>query len=741
MYNIIIHTTEDFSIINVADTKKSERFIMSPEKGSFINDFLNETLGNEQTNTLLKKVIEKNFFSIHSKRYKACASKIALADQVGYVFWIEENSNEEQLAKNYLKNIVYYSPGFMYLKDKNSYYLMCNENFAKAAGLNHPDEIIGKSDYDLAWGKTESDLFRRGDAEVLAGNAKVNFEEPQLQADGKTRIVLANKIPLYDEDNNIIGILGNYVDITDRKQMEQELQQAKQLAESANKAKSAFVANISHDVRNSLAGVNGISEIMMSMPEQRTEENARMINESGNILLNMMNKILDFVRAENPDFRVLHKDEQFSISAMVNDLIALYTPSAFSKKLALTLDISKDTPVFLMSKPHFIHKILVNLLGNALKFTDEGSVTVEVSISDINNETKDATLYLAVKDTGTGIPDDKKQAVFEWFERLTPAYQGIHEGTGMGLATVKQSIEALAGKIEILDNEPNGAIFACEIPVKVVDEITAEEHDNSYMSADAVADAKRLHNKANGKTETSYQSKVQGKKILLIEDVPMAAKGAIGLLEKIGMAVDWVDTGEKGLAAILTGVYDIIISDIGLPGMSGDEVARQARSAGAHLPIYALTGHSDRRETLLNAGFTDVLVKPLNLEQFSEMLSAHENIPPADTHKVIDLETGIAAEYDRMTIQEFLMMFIDTLPAEINQLKRAIAQKDMEKILNELHTMKGSACYAPVPEFNEVLKTVYQQLKQPDRENKLDEIFNPVFDAYDRLMVEAKKYL
>lgn len=158
-----------------------------------------------------------------------------------YVFIIEHNTSSISagfLADQYLENIIRFSPGFMYLKDKHSRYLMCNENFSKAAGLASPAEILGLTDYDLAWGDTEAELFRKSDAEALSGISKINFEEPQLQSDGQARIVLANKIPLYDNQKRLIGILGNYIDITDRKNMENDLLQAKIAAEAGERAKT-----------------------------------------------------------------------------------------------------------------------------------------------------------------------------------------------------------------------------------------------------------------------------------------------------------------------------------------------------------------------------------------------------------------------------------------------------------------------------------------------------------------------
>jgi len=235
-------------------------------------------------------------------------------------------------------------------------------------------------------------------------------------------------------------------------------------------------------------------------------------------------------------------------------------------------------------------------------------------------------------------------------------------------------------------------------------------------------------------------AKNKGKKVLLIEDVPVAVKGAILILEKVGFQVDSIDTGARGLMYILSGAYDIVILDIGLPDMSGIEVIKQVR-ATSQMPIYALTGNTDSEQSLLDVGFTGVLRKPLSLEKLLDVLDERKDdvVQKVDTNNVINLNTSTS--YDKATLTELLTMLSQSLPQDIQRLKRAVAEKNIAKVRDRLHAIRGSVCYAPVPELNAVVNDAYEKVKNSDCEDTLDNIFKPVFSASDRFLRECKKHL
>lgn len=654
------------------------------------------------------------------------------------------------------KYILANAPGYIYWKDTQSKYKWCNNNLAKFAGLRSPDEIKNKTDRDFSWAKEQAQAFIEEDKQVMNSRkpsiSEVEFLSPITN---KRTVLRTEKYPFVNNQNTVIGILAVASDITDIKMLEEALLQEKDKAESANKAKSAFIQNMSHDIRTPCSGIIGMSEGMMTVPEELTEENARMIFESGHSLLAMLNKVIDFVRVENPDFRKLQKDEQFSIPSMMNDLKTLYTASMHNRQLKFIVDIADDMPIYLISKPFLLNKILVNLIGNAIKFTDEGSITVSMVLIQENNM---PILKISVADTGIGIPEDKRETVFEWFERLTPSYQGIYQGTGLGLATVKEAVNTMNGKIYIEDNKPRGTVFICEIPVQIAEDVEMRESEEVYITADDTQETTQLQTNNNHKTPSSQPKEASpttmtekniGKNLLLIEDVAVAAKGATMMLENAGFSVDWADTGAKGLAMILTGKYDMVLSDIGLPDINGMDVVRQARAAYARVPIYALTGHANMdREMLLDIGFNDIMVKPFSLQKFNALLENREEKQKAaqthvSTEKIIDLKVGEDLGYDRETTIDLLRTFRDMVPESMRQLQQAIDKLDILEIRDVLHALRSGSCYAPVPELNHVLGLAHEKVKKLSdndvTKEKLDAIFSDSFASVNTFLEEMKK--
>jgi len=655
-----------------------------------------------------------------------------------------------------LREILSVMPGHVYWLDKNLKYLGCNLEQAKAAGLDSVNEIIGKTNKEMIWYKDAEELDKINQ-KVLETGQKYTQEEVNRREGQENKIFLTKKTVFKDEQGKTAGVLGISFDITDKKKLESELIKRneellllKEKAEAANKAKSTFIANISHDIRTPLSGIISVGDAMVASPEELTTGNVQDMLAAAHALLNMQNRILDFIRVESPDFRELQKEETFSIASVINDVIALYTPSANISKLKLKSNIADNIPEYIITKPTFIHKILVNLIGNAIKFTKEGYVAINVWYA---NETE-PMLYFSVSDTGEGIPDDKKDKVFEWFEKLTPSYKGTHHGTGLGLAMVRKAVDGLGGNITVSDNEDGGTVFTCELPIKIPEKTGHLQSTQTKFSANEeitdinnLIQAQQVEDVADSDIDSKQASEViAGKHLLLIEDSKIAGKGALMMLKKAGFSVDWVETGESGIAQILTGKHDIVIADIGLPDMNGDKVVLEARKAGASMPIYALTGHAAvDREELLDVGFTDVMVKPLNLKLFLKLMLGHgqqQEKVAINKDAVIDLSLANDIGLDRESAKEMLEIFIETLDSDKQELKQGIAMKNVKKLRDTLHKLRGGATYACVPKLSAVMKQVHEDLKEKAMSNKpidFDEHFRPLFLAMDELKQAYQK--
>jgi two-component system aerobic respiration control sensor histidine kinase ArcB len=362
--------------------------------------------------------------------------------------------------QTYLDNILEQIPGFLYWKDLNSVYLGCNAYFAKVAGLDSPAEIIGKTDYDLAWNKTEAELFIKGDHETIANRGKINFEEPQHMANGKVATVLASKVPLYDHESNIIGILGIYTDITERKQAEKELAIAKLEAEASDEAKTDFLTTISHELRTPLSGIVSVADLLkISELNPQQNELVDILYKSSKLLLRLVDDLLDFSKLELGKLDLL--PNFFSLKQIAHDVIFSLQLKAKEKNIALDFIYDAQLPSFIYADPYRIKQIIINLINNALKFTHHGYI--KLIISQLTRTEKDVFLQLEVIDSGIGISKQNQAKIFERFYQIENTNRGRYRGAGLGLSIVKQLIVQMGGSIEVKSELGKGTTFICKL--------------------------------------------------------------------------------------------------------------------------------------------------------------------------------------------------------------------------------------------------------------------------------------
>jgi len=281
---------------------------------------------------------------------------------------------------------------------------------------------------------------------------------------GEKVVQLSRKKPLLDKNGNIIGVIGNTVDITYLKEMENELRNQKDKAEAANKAKTEFLENMRHDIRTPLGGIVGFLDLLKDEKNgEKIREHTHILAEAGHELLRFLNAILESVNVGSGEIPFLKK--KFNLKTIFENVVKLQQPKANEKKLKLNINFDKNIPQYLISDPIRIYRILLELVVNALKFTDHGYINVNAKLAKKNE--RDIVLKIEVEDTGSGIPIENQQEIFLRFKRLTPSYEGIYKGTGLGLSLVKQFIDDLGGEIYHEKNSENiGAKFVCIIPAK-----------------------------------------------------------------------------------------------------------------------------------------------------------------------------------------------------------------------------------------------------------------------------------
>ena len=438
--------------------------------------------------------------------------------------------SQAHITEVFLKNITASLPQFLFWKDVNSIYLGCNQNYARLVGLRSPEEIVGKTDEDLHFhpsGHT-ADIFVRGDQDTLSGHPITNQQEILALPNGQQIVALVSKLPIVDEDNQILGIVGYFSDITELKEKEQALQQAKQQADAANQTKSQFIANMSHDIRTPLTGLLGMAEILAERLQAKEDQTAiQDMLSAGRLLLNLLNEIIEFSKLENSTLPVY--ELRFNLPELIQNITTLIKPTADHKHLPFQVQFDEHIPSELIGDAKRLRRILLNLLDNAIRFTHQGSVTLTVKLAQ--HKRQQVIIQFIVQDTGIGIPGDKQKIIFTRFSRLHPSYQGIYPGSGLGLALVKRFMNDLEGEIELISQENKGSTFICTIPFKAALLSKQKNADTFKLISPQIAEDRTI-------------------KILVVEDNSLVQRVLKHQLEALQCSVDTADNAAQAFQKV-----------------------------------------------------------------------------------------------------------------------------------------------------------------------------------------------
>lgn len=507
---------------------------------------------------------------------------------------------------NFLEKILHSLPGNVYWKNQDGILLGCNNNLAKILGYTSPKEITGKTNKELT-SQAIGTLIDHTDQAVLSEGKEQHIEETGFNFNRQTATYLSRKKPLFDENNNIIGILGISFDITDRKKMEEDLKIAKEKAEISSKAKSRFLAIVNHELRTPIACIIGLINLFRSslLSGLETASLAEDIDKSAQYLLKLTNNVLDFSKLESGKYTT--QLQSFYLSDLAREVHHLLKPLADSKQLHFSYSLDEDYSIY--CDQQILRQILINIAGNAIKFTDKGKVTLEFH-TQLLEENK-IQFKITVEDTGVGIPADKLSLIFDPFQQLQETYsrQTSLQGTGLGLAIVKQFAELLGFKIEVSSELGVGSLFSIIGEL----EIATTHFQDSNKAPTTITD-----------TSTLYLPDILNKQphILLIEDDPMIQFIQTKVLNTLGCTVDVYSHGKEAIRKLST--HDIALIDINLPDMNGFEVIKTIRELENYrnFPIIALTVYTSEEEktNCLNAGANDFISKPVTQEKLANTL-------------------------------------------------------------------------------------------------------------------------
>ena len=483
-----------------------------------------------------------------------------------------------------------------------------------------------------------------------------------LKSEGSVRWVHAIATPERDADGRVGGHVAVVVDVTERKALEHDLVRARRHAEAAVVAKSAFLANMSHEIRTPMNGVIGFTELLGASDlnaEQR--EHVRLIADSGRAMMRLLNDILDLSKVE-ADATVL-APQPTDLPHLLKNCVQLVTPAARAKGVALELAIDPALPVNIHADPLRLRQMIGNLMNNAVKFTDVGTVTLSARAAD-------GRLAVAVADTGPGIAADRLEAVLRPFEQADASVAGRHGGTGLGLAITEKLARLMDGRLTLESTLGAGSVFTLTLP------LTAATADRPVASPRPTPAPKRLSGR-----------------ILLAEDHDVNQALITALLARLGLGADLAEDGEQAVSMVERAradgrPYDLVLMDLQMPRLDGLAATRRLRAGGvtaAELPIVALTANAfaDDVAATAAAGLQDHLAKPLSPDTFARVLAKH--LPPAEEEWAAP--TGperLRQLYDRRRAQ--------TLDALARLLApRGFAAADRDAVAGLLHRLAGTA--------------------------------------------------
>ena len=383
-----------------------------------------------------------------------------------------------------------------------------------------------------------------------------------------------------------------------RRQTLKELRKARRKAEEANEAKSLFLAHMSHEIRTPLTGIMGLAELALTNPSAPgTRDYLALIRQSGQNLLHIINDILDFSKVEAG--KLVLNTTDFSVRRMLEATVSLFEPRAMEKGLTLSLTMDAEPPELLHGDELRLRQILYNLIGNAIKFTENGEV--ELRLTAAKHSASGATLGFEVRDTGCGIPADRIPTIFDRFTQADRFPTRSHQGTGLGLAIVRQLVEAMGGTIEVQSREGSGSTFSITLHLE-------------RAKLDAVPKP----------AETAAQDAGRPLSVLVAEDNPVNQLFLKRTLEKLGHSPSCVADGRQALETLRSVSFDCVLMDIQMPRMDGTEATRRIRDdLGLTIPVIALTAHAIQgdREKFLDQGFDEYLAKPVAIRELQRVLA------------------------------------------------------------------------------------------------------------------------
>jgi PAS domain S-box-containing protein len=606
--------------------------------------------------------------------------------------WKNNELNLKKQEEKYRSIIENMNLGLLQVNLKDEV-LYANHTFAKQSGYS-VEELLNKKATELFVGKNGLEDAKRVQKSRKRGISD-SYELYVKNKNGEKRWWLVSGAPEYDDKGTLIGSIGIHLDITDRKKLEQELEISKRKAEESSNAKEVFLTTMSHEIRTPLNGILGMVRELSKVQGLPEDQKSLIANAgfAGQHLLSLLNNILDISKIEAGEFHLESRD--FSIPDLLDEIRSIILPISRMKKINLNFSFSGNVAPAHIGDPSRIRQILLNIIGNAVKFTEEGSVTVQCKVFEQKGNIQ--TITFIIIDTGIGMDSDFKKKIFKKFVQEHVTYVSKYEGTGLGMAISYQLVQLMKGNISVESEKDKGSTFQVTLDLPIGDGNIIGNNQSSSINVNYI-----------------------DKKALLVEDNELNREIVKYTLSRHGFEVFEAENGKIAIEILQREKFDVILMDVHMPEMGGVEAATIIRKElQLDTPIIALTANAFKNqiEKCKNSGMNDYVTKPYEEEVLVNTINKYlvqgldnsqsidsylelDNKPSSDieqnntinnSEKLYNYKLIFAGdEFDYNFLKRMVLIFVRDTPASLDDAMLAFKRGEFNKVRSIIHRIKPS---------------------------------------------------